>query len=227
MLRVCEQSSILLENQRLDGCYQHAAEPDHNRIRGAIMADKRLPSVELLRQLLRYEPDTGKLFWLARDAHHFVDGTYSAGRKARAWNARYANTEAFTDIGSHRYPNGSIDGVLYLAHRVIWAMKTGEWPEFEVDHIDGDRTNNRWVNLRSVTHAVNLRNAAGKSCNTSGATGVCWRASRGKWRARIMIDGVERSLGHFDRFEDAAAAREAAQRAFDFTARHGELSHGA
>lgn len=185
------------------------------------MADKRLPSVNLLRQLLRYDRNTGKLFWRRRAAVHFTDGAYTAARKAAAWNARYAEQEAFTDVGSHGYPNGSINGTLHLAHRVIWAMETGAWPEGDVDHRDGIKTRNVWSNLRAVSHAVNMRNMAGRAESEAGVSGVQWRASRSKWRARIMVDGKERSIGHFDTKEEAVAARMEAQKEHGFTARHG------
>ncbi|RSU58020.1 HNH endonuclease [Sphingobium yanoikuyae] len=192
-----------------------------NRIRGAIMAAKRLPSVDLLRQLLRYERDTGKLFWHPRTADHFTDGAYSAERKAAAWNARYAGQEAFTDVGSHGYRNGSINGKLYLAHRVIWAMETGEWPEGDVDHRNGVKTRNEWLNLRAVPHSINMRNMTGRAESEAGVSGVQWRASRSKWRARIMVDGKERCIGHFDSKEEAVAARLTAQKEHGFTDRHG------
>lgn len=224
MLSVCAKTAEMLGKLRLDGCYQHAAEPDHNRIRGAFMADKPLPDAELLRQLLRYEPETGKLFWLVRKPYHFTTGVMSPVRKAAAWNGRNAGNEAFTDIGDHGYYHGSINGRLYLAHRVIWAIQTGSWPEADIDHINGVRSDNRWYNLQSVSHAINLRNSAGKSCNTSGVTGVSWRPTRGKWRARIMVDGKETTLGHFSDFHDAVAARQSALMDHGFSARHGRLT---
>lgn len=219
----CGDSAEMLGFKRPDKVVEHRAEPDQKRIRGAIMADPRLPSAELLRQLLRYDPDTGKLYWRLRDVSHFTSGSYSAERKANAWNARNAGQEAFTDIGNHGYAHGAINGTLYLAHRVIWAMETGEWPEGDVDHRDGVRGNNRFANLRAVSHAINMRNMTSHTSRGSGVPGVQWRPCRSKWRARIMVDGKERSIGHFDTKEQAVAARIAAQRSYGFTDRHGAL----
>ena len=100
-------------------------------------------------------------------------------------------------------------------------MHYGVEPSGYIDHLNGDKHDNRIANLRDVDMSTNLRNAAGKSNNTSGATGVNWRADKGKWRARIMVNYKERTLGHFDTFEEAVAAREAAARKLGFTERHG------
>ena len=187
------------------------------------MTDRADITPELCRQLLRYNPETGKLYWRERSPEMFEGRKRPADLLCRIWNGGNAGQEAFTYIGNHGYFSGSILNIGFTAHRVIWAMQVGEWPTHDIDHIDGDRQNNRWQNLRDVTHAVNLRNAAGKSNNKSGATGVNWRADKGKWRARIMVDGKDVSLGHFDSFDEAVAVREAAQSSCGFTTRHGIL----
>lgn len=187
------------------------------------MAECQLPSVALLRQLLRYESDTGLLFWEERPVEMFIGGKYSPERRAASWNSRCAGREAFTYVNSAGYRTGAINDTLLLAHRVIWAIHYGIWPEHDVDHIDGDKLNNRIANIRDVPQAVNTRNAVGKSNNTSGVTGVSFRPDRGKWRARIMIDYREINLGHFDTLEEATIAREAALKQYDFTDRHGSF----
>jgi len=187
------------------------------------MADSELPSPTLLRQFLDYDPEAGKLVWRERLPVHFTDGVYSAVRCCKSWNRLNAGNQAFTNIMGIGYAKGSVNGRLLLAHRVIWAIVTGEWPQGDIDHINGNRSDNRWVNLRDVSHAINLRNASGKSNNTSGATGVSYRTDRGKWRARVMVDGRERSLGSFDSFDAAVAARDAAMISDGFTKRHGKL----
>ena len=187
------------------------------------MANRELPSPSLLRQLLSYDPESGKLFWLPRRPDAFAPSKYSPERRCKTWNSANAGKEAFTYRMKHGHRQGSINDQLLLAHRVVWAWMTGAWPEADIDHINGDPTDNRWVNLRSVTHAINTRNSAGKSNNSSGATGVDWRPDKRKWRARVMVNGKERSLGHFDSFEDAVSAREAALLQDGFTKRHGAL----
>jgi hypothetical protein len=86
------------------------------------------------------------------------------------------------------------------------------WPL--VDHIDGDGLNNRRSNLRPATHIQNLQNQRRRSNNTSGHKGVSWDAPRGKWLARIQVDGARRYLGIFDTAEAAALAYDAAAREY-------------
>ncbi len=104
-----------------------------------------------------------------------------------------------------------IDGKPYLAHRLIFFMVTGRWPEGEIDHINGDPSDNRWSNLREATHAENGRNLRKMSHNTSGVPGVSWYARLGKWQAQIQVNRKKIHLGYFTDFEDAVAARRAAE----------------
>ena len=87
-------------------------------------------------------------------------------------------------------------------HRTIM----GEPQGLEVDHIDGDGLNNRRANLRAVTKAENARNAKIRVDNSSGYKGVTWHKQRQMWRARIDVDGTQRSLGMFETAEAAHAA---------------------
>lgn len=188
------------------------------------MAESQLPSIDRLRQILRYEPETGKLFWLERPESMFVGGPYKPSRRAASWNSRCAGKEAFTARASHGYREGAVDNKKYLAHRIIWALHYGSHPPRHVDHINGDKLDNRIANLRDVDPSMNLRNALGKSNNTSGVTGVNWRDDKRKWRARIMVNYKETTIGHFDTFEEAVAAREAAAKRLGFTQRHGTFA---
>lgn len=147
------------------------------------MATKQLPSPEVLRQLLRYEPDTGKLFWLPRGGNERFTTTW-AGR------------EAFTSTNGSGYKSGSVNRLGMLAHRVIWAMMTGAWPEGEIDHRDTDRQNNRWDNLRPADDAQNARNRNVRSDSRTNIKGV-GRLKSGRWQARIMVSGVSTCLGTF------------------------------
>ncbi len=169
------------------------------------MAKKPLPSPEELRQLLRYEPETGKLFWLPRPREMFT-----SDRSFNTWNVRFAGAEAFATVHRQGYRCGVIAGEKCLAHRAVWAVHSGRWPENQIDHINGDKTDNRIANLREATHAENLQNSRRPSRNTSGFKGVCFDRSRGKWMARIHADGRDRMLGRFDTPEEAHAAYRAA-----------------
>lgn len=167
---------------------------------------------ELCRQLLRYEPDTGRLFWRARSFDRFPDI-----RSAKIWNTRFANKEAFT-ARSKGYNIGTIDYVMVKAHRVAWAIYHGEWPEV-IDHINGDPGDNRIGNLRSVSQAENMTNLSMRANNSSGVVGVY--LSDGSWVAEIKIQGRRKYLGSFKSIEDAASARKAAELEFGFHKNHG------
>lgn len=185
------------------------------------MATKTLPAQDVLLQLLRYEPDTGKLFWRHRGEEWFKSGVgrYTARRAAAAWNTRHADKEAFTGL-THGYHEGAIFRSNYRAHRVIWKMVTGEDPEV-IDHLDRDRGNNRWENLSNTSHAQNLRNCGLSKNNTSGMTGVRWDDRQSRWHAQIMVDYKTINLGYFEAVDDAVAARQSANRKFGFSHGHG------
>lgn len=171
---------------------------------------------DVLRQLLKYEPETGKLFWLRRPSAMFKTEASS-----KRWHANFYGKEAFTAINSEGYRTGTIFERPYKAHRVIWALVYGQWPKGQIDHINGDRTDNLIANLRDVTVATNQRNAKMQTNNTSGVTGVSWARRHRKWRAGVRVGDLTLHLGHFDTIEAASAARAAANERYGFTARHG------
>lgn len=170
------------------------------------MAKRQLPSPEVLRQLLSYAPETGKLFWKERPW------------EAKRWNTKNAGKEAFT-ADSRGYKTGRIHDSQYFAHRVIWKLTYGTEPD-EVDHINGDRSDNRLSNLRDVTCAANGRNKAIPKNNTTGHMGV-YRGRRGKWRACIQSGGKQVSLGEYPTLEEAVAARDTAKLKFGYHENHG------
>jgi len=112
-------------------------------------------SVQYLREALDYDPESGKLIWKVRPDHH------GRNRRSIAKIRSFANKEAFTAVQTRGYNCGIIGGVQYLKHRVVWAIHTGEWPpeDMVIDHIDGDRKNNRISNLRCVTQKENVSSA--------------------------------------------------------------------
>jgi hypothetical protein len=173
------------------------------------------PTPEMLRKLLRYEPETGKMFWLPRP-----ESMFPTPHSARTWNTKNANREAFTS-SNKTYKGGYIFKTKYLAHRVAYALYYNSWPEETIDHINGDPCDNRIINLRCVSLSVNLRNQKKRSTNTSGHTGVSVHARSGGWQAFIAIGGKNKHLGVYPNIEDAIAARKAAEEGHGFTERHG------
>jgi hypothetical protein len=165
-----------------------------------------------LRRALRCDAEAGKLYWLPRAGND---------RETKRWNTSYAGREALTAMTNKGYRNGKIHNVNYRAHRVIWALVYGEWPVDQIDHVNGIRTDNRISNLRLVSNAENQRNAKRSKRNTSGVTGVYFHKLTGKHRAYIRVNYKRIDLGYFDRFEDAVAARKAADACYKFHGNHG------
>jgi len=182
------------------------------------MAREPLPDAALLRQLLRYEPETGKLFWRERTPEMFAGKSRPAACAAH-FNTLFAGKEAFTCV-YQGYRSGAINGRKVRAHRVIWKMFTGEDPG-DIDHVNGDRGCNQWANLRSVTRADNNLNRPIYKNNKSGVAGVNWNESWGRWMASIRLNGETRYLGGYETIQEAMAARQAAERLLGFHPNHG------
>lgn len=183
------------------------------------MANKSLPSPDLLRQLLRYEPDTGKLYWRKRPVEMF--NGKDPKRAQAIFNTRYAGSEALGNVNTVGYKNGNIFSKVYAAHRVIWALYYGAWPEKDIDHINGDRADNRINNLRCVDRGTNCRNQKMRAANKSGVMGVMFDEERAKWSARIGHNMKTIHLGRFNTFDEAVAARKAAEQKFGYHKGHG------
>lgn len=153
-------------------------------------------SCKELRQLLLYEPDTGVFRRIKIvDPHSRVNIGDIAGSVSH---------------GYRRIKLGGRAGRAYGAHRLAWLYMMGEWPNGEVDHIDGNPDNNRWANLRLADRSNNTANSRRRSDNTSGVKGVHFDKSSGKWRSELSARGRRIFLGYFTSPEAAAAAYEAA-----------------
>lgn len=160
------------------------------------MADNLLPSPAELRQLLRYEPETGKLFWLR-------DGS-----------------EAFNSKDGQGYLRGTVLGKRIRAHRIAWVIQVGAWPTHHIDHINGDRSDNRIENLRDVPRLVNQKNMRRMRSNTSGVVGVS-ATKNGTWEAYIDHAGKRIRLGKHATLQEAAAIRCEAEKKYGFHENHG------
>lgn len=175
------------------------------------MPTKELPDPEYLRQRLRYEPETGKLYW--RERPDMPTG----------WNTRWAGREAGHQT-TRGYATLRIAGAAHYAHRIAWAMATNYWPSRGLDHVNGNLLDNRLENLREATQTTNLRNAGINARNSSGYTGVSWDKRRHKWQAYITVSYIKKSLGFFDNISEAVAIRKAAEKQYDFHPNHGRAA---
>lgn len=161
------------------------------------MVDAWRHTPEQLRQYVTVSLETGCIFW--RNKH--------SGRPI----SQYKTAKGYKQF--------TLDGKTYLSHRVIWAVHYGEWPEGQVDHINGDRSDNALSNLRVVTASENARNRQRPDGRT-GKVGVTYYPKVQKWRAQIGYEGRKISLGYFDDFKSAVQARVEAERKYGFNKNH-------
>ena len=150
-------------------------------------------TAEQIRETLTYDPLSGSLRWLV---------TRGA--------ARYGAVAG--TLRPDGYRQIKIDGRTYKAHRLAWLHAHGVWPDDEIDHVNGDRADNRIANLRKATWIENQWNARRRVDNTSGFKGVSWHKENTRWRADIRVNGKAMGLGYHDTPEEAHAAYVAAAR---------------
>lgn len=154
-----------------------------------------LPSAQRLAELFWYDANSGDLI-------RRVDG------------GRWGREPAGTVVGSRQsggYLSITALGRRLLVHRVGFAIAYGQWPQGQIDHIDGNRSNNRLLNLREAEPWENSQNRhAVRSDNKHGFMGI--RPMRNKWQASIRTSGVRKYLGVFDTSEAAQEAYLAAKR---------------
>lgn len=143
--------------------------------------------VSRLRELVSYDAETGAILWLVNR------------RNVRPGDV--AGT-----ITAYGYRRVNLLGKLCMAHRIGWALHHGAWPKGEIDHIDGNRLNNRISNLRLATHAQNARNSKARAHNSSGLKGVKANQRTGTFGARITVNGSVKWLGSYPTAEQAHAA---------------------
>lgn len=171
-------------------------------------------SRERANQLFEFDWQESALYWLSRQVSDFAnDGA------CRRWNTLFAGKKAGGIHPTNGYVIVTVDSVKYPAHRVIRMMLFGIILG-EIDHIDGDRSNNNPENLRDVIRVDNATNRAIRSDNTSGVPGVSWSKRDKLWRVRISVDGQEGTIGHFKSLDDAIEMRKEAEKRHGYHPNH-------
>jgi hypothetical protein len=146
-------------------------------------------TVERARQALRYEPETGEFYW-------------------RVWTT--ARVVVGARAGTIRPPNGyrvvTVDGEKIYEHRLAWFYVHGCWPVDQIDHINGERADNRIANLREAVGSQNVGNTRQRVDSSTGIKGVTFHKRDNRWQAQISVRGKHRHLGQFKTREEAQAA---------------------
>ena len=190
------------------------------------MATKKLPCPTVVRQLLRYDPETGKLYWKRRPEWLVRSDRQSTRQRiTRNWNALHVGVEAFTTVCRRRGGHlvGTISCVHFYAHRVIWAMVHGEWPVGEIDHINGNPVDNRIENLRIVTSSENSQNARIYRNNKTGHHGIWWDKKRQSYQVYITVNQKRKVLGRYKSLDAAISVRKQAEAKEGFHENHGRV----
>jgi hypothetical protein len=190
------------------GVLTHSTRPYHNATGVSDMTKARLISIDYLHKVLICDAEAGKLYWKYRE---------DVPPNVRS---RLTGRPAINSVQKNGYARGAVDGTFVLAHRVIWAMTHGEWPD-EIDHINGIRHDNRMCNLRNVTKKENAKNLSLQSRNTSGYIGVTWYKAYQKWAAAIVVNKKRVHLGYFDDVHQAGKVRRQAEVKYGFHKNHG------
>lgn len=163
------------------------------RLKRAPDADSTLTQDSLM-ECVTYDPHSGVFLWIRLSPK-------------KAWRLG-------SPAGS-KNPNGYVSiriaGRAYQAHRLVWLYVYGRWPMGDIDHINGNRSDNRLCNLRECTRSENMQNVRPQSNNTSGHPGVTWNKARQKWVAQICHRGAYKNLGGFSKYGDACQAYLAAK----------------
>ena len=157
-----------------------------------------------LMELLHYNPESGVFYWKTNRKNQIKKG----------------DAAGYNSCG---YIRITINNKPYMAHQLAWAYIAGEFPQNEIDHINGVKDDNRFTNLRSVPKKDNLKNKRLYSNNKSGVSGVHYRTDTNKWVSQISINGRNKKLGCFELLEDAVSARLQSSANNNYHSNHGSI----
>ena len=126
----------------------------------------------------------------------------------------------FIDVAGYRW--AKVNKIRYAVSHLVWLYVHGDWPDGEIDHVNGVRDDNRIGNLRDVSRLIQVKNAKKRKDNSSGVNGVSWNKACSKWWAYIDVDKKRIDLGYYADKAKAAAKRRMAEVIYGgFTERHG------
>ena len=165
------------------------------------MATKQLPPTDILRQLFQYDPETGIII-------------RATSRRGHSKKGDHAGT-----VSDNGYLNINYKNKIYRAHRIAWKLFYDEEPPVQIDHINGNRLDNRICNLRKATRSQNNMNKTTCINSKTGITGVNFNGRKNRWRVRIGINSKKIHIGTYNSFDEAVAARKAAEAKY-----HGEYA---
>ena len=155
----------------------------------------------LLQKFYSYDPNTGLLTCKLPQQQHYIG-------------------DVIGSLSNHGYLEAGIGNKSYLVHRLIWLYMTGYFPE-KVDHINHDRLDNRWNNLREVDNTENSKNCSVSRNSRTGVNGVSYMKTKGKYRAYVTVNRKQVYVGLYDSIDEAIAARAKADQDYKFHSNHG------
>lgn len=158
-----------------------------------------------IKQSLSYNPFTGDFTWRIRPSNRIQIGGIAG-----------------TVNPSHGYHQIRLDNKKWYSHRLAYVLMLGKLPDDQVDHLNGIRHDNRWINLRQADQGINSKNLRLPKRNTSGHIGVSWYKKRKTWETYIRVDGHLHHLGCYKNLNDAIAARTEADIFYGFNQNHGK-----
>lgn len=156
-----------------------------------------------IKELIHYDKDSGVFTWKV-DRQNIAKKGMVAGSSA-----------------SDNYLVLTLFNKQYKAHRIAWMYEYGHFPKDNIDHINGNKKDNRIINLRDVTSLINHKNMSIDKRNKSGKTGVTWHKLSKKWITNISVDKRLVHLGYFENIEDAIKVRQEAENKYSFHMNHG------
>lgn len=156
-----------------------------------------------LKEKLSYDQDTGEFTW-----------------KIIQRGTRKGSTAG--SVNDQGYIIIRLNNVAYRAHRLAWLYVNGEFPTHEIDHVNGDRADNRLVNLRDVPRKENKKNVGKYITNLSGVNGVRWYAPLKKWHVQIQHNNLKIHVGYFTCLDTAISERKRVEQELGFHNNHGE-----